>query len=104
MVINPAAFARLGTTGRRVVLTHEMTHVAVRQTTTSAVAIWLSEGFADYVAYSGTGVSRRVGAGDLLAQVRAGHGPTRSAVARRLRPDPDDHRAVVLRRRGWPAR
>lgn len=76
VVINPAAFARLGSTGRRVVLTHEMTHVAVRQSTTSAVPIWLSEGFADFVGYSGTGVSRRVGAGDLLAQVRAGHGPT----------------------------
>ncbi|MGN6300490.1 MAG: hypothetical protein ACTHN8_05285 [Angustibacter sp.] len=77
VVINPAAFARLGSTGRRVVLTHEMTHVAVRQTTTSAVPIWLSEGFADFVGYGGTGVSRRVGAGDLLAEVRAGHGPTR---------------------------
>ncbi|HEX3003780.1 MAG TPA: hypothetical protein VHO27_06190 [Angustibacter sp.] len=83
VVINPAAFARLGSTGRRVVLTHEMTHVAVRQSTTSAVPIWLSEGFADFVAYSGTGVSRRVGAGDLLAEVRAGHGPSRL-------PSPDD--------------
>ncbi len=81
VVINPAAFARLGATGRRVVLTHEMTHVAVRQSTTSAVPIWLSEGFADFVGYSGTGVSRRVGAGDLLVQVRAGHGPTRLPTA-----------------------
>ncbi|MGN6612814.1 MAG: hypothetical protein ACTHLJ_13665 [Angustibacter sp.] len=83
VVINPAAFARLGSTGRRVVLTHELTHVAVRQTTTSAVPTWLSEGFADFVAYSGTGVSRRVGAGDVLALVRAGHGPTHL-------PAPDD--------------
>jgi hypothetical protein len=75
VVINPAAFARLGPTGRRVVLTHEMTHIAVRQSTTSAVPIWLSEGFADFVGYRGTGVSRRTGAGDLLVQVRHGHGP-----------------------------
>ena len=77
VVVNPAAFARLGATGRRVVLTHELTHVAVRQSTTSPVPIWLSEGFADVVGYSGTGVTRKVGAGDLLALVRAGHGPTR---------------------------
>ncbi len=75
VVINPAAFARLGPTGRRVVLTHEMTHVAVRQSTAASVPTWLSEGFADFVGYSGTGVSQRVGAGDVLAQVRAGHGP-----------------------------
>jgi hypothetical protein len=58
-----------------------MTHVAVRQSTTSAVPVWLSEGFADFVGYSGTGVTRRVGAGDLLVQVRAGHGPTRLPTA-----------------------
>ncbi|WP_460460451.1 hypothetical protein, partial [Angustibacter peucedani] len=75
VVINPGAFARLGATGRRVVLTHEMTHVAVRQSTATSVPIWLSEGFADFVGYRGTGVTRRVGAGDLLAQVRAGHAP-----------------------------
>lgn len=81
VVVNPAAFARLGSTGRRVVLTHELTHVAVRQSTTSAVPIWLSEGFADFVGYSDTGVTRRVGAGDLLVQVRTGHGPTRLPTA-----------------------
>jgi hypothetical protein len=75
VVLNPAAFARLSGTGQRVVLTHEMTHVAVRQSTAAAVPIWLSEGFADFVGYRGTGVSRRVGAGDLLVLVRAGHGP-----------------------------
>lgn len=75
VVVNPAAFARLGPTGRRVVLSHELTHVAVRQGTSSAVPTWLSEGFADYVGYRGTGVTRRVGAADLLAQVRAGRAP-----------------------------
>lgn len=75
VVVNPTAFARLGATGRRVVLSHELTHVAVRQGTSSAVPTWLSEGFADYVGYRGTGVSRRVGAADLLALVRAGRAP-----------------------------
>jgi hypothetical protein len=75
VVLNPGAFARLSSTGQRVVLTHEMTHVAVRQSTAAGVPIWLSEGFADFVGYRGTGVSQRVGAGDLLVLVRAGHGP-----------------------------
>lgn len=75
VVLNPGAFARLGGTGQRVVLTHELTHVAVRQSTTAAVPIWLSEGFADFVGYRGAGVSQRVGAGDLLVLVRTGHGP-----------------------------
>jgi hypothetical protein len=75
VVLNPAAFTRLSGTGQRVVMTHEMTHVAVRQSTSAAVPIWLSEGFADFVGYRGTGVSRRLGAGDLLVLVRSGHGP-----------------------------
>jgi hypothetical protein len=76
VVVNPGAFARLGDTGRHVVLTHELTHVAVRQSTRAAVPTWLSEGFADFVGYRGTGVDERTGAGDLLSRVRAGHGPT----------------------------
>lgn len=75
VVINPAAFTRLDALGRRVVLTHEMTHVAVRQSTAASVPIWLSEGFADFLGYRGTGITRRDGAGDVLAQVRDGHGP-----------------------------
>jgi hypothetical protein len=76
VVLNPAAFDRLGPLGRQVVLTHEVTHVAVRSSTTAAVPIWLSEGFADYVAYKDSGVSRRASAADVLALVREHRGPT----------------------------
>lgn len=76
VVINPSAFAKLGTTGQRVVLTHEMTHVAVRSSTSAAVPIWLSEGFADYVGYQGVGLGRRTVAADELALVRQGEGFT----------------------------
>ncbi|MFC6006361.1 gluzincin family metallopeptidase [Angustibacter luteus] len=76
VVLNPGAFARLSSTGQRVVLTHEMTHVAVRQTTSASVPTWLAEGFADYVGYRGTGVTARGAAGDVLVLVRSGHGPT----------------------------
>lgn len=76
MVINPDAFSRLGVVGRRVVLTHEMTHVAVRSSTLPAVPIWLSEGFADYVGYQGVGLGRRTVAADVLALTRQGEGFT----------------------------
>ncbi|MFD6534718.1 hypothetical protein [Streptomyces sp. NPDC060184] len=51
VVVNPEAYAGLGTFGRRVVLTHETTHVATRTSTTAATPLWLSEGFADWAAY-----------------------------------------------------
>jgi hypothetical protein len=75
VIVNPAGFAQLGKLGRRVVLTHEITHVATRATTTQDLPIWLSEGFADYVAYADAGVSRAVIAEDVLDLVRAGKGP-----------------------------
>lgn len=74
--INPEAFARLNPQGRRVVVTHELTHVTVRATTTRVVPLWLSEGFADYVGFSGLGLDPRTVAADLLTKVRAGTGPT----------------------------
>ena len=74
--LNPAAFKELSPTGRSVVVTHELTHVTVRATTSRAVPIWLSEGFADDVALAPTGLPVRSVTDDLLDQVRAGKGPT----------------------------
>ena len=76
IVVNAAAFAGFGPMGRRVVLTHEVTHVATRADSPVAPPLWLQEGFADYLAYRGTGLSRGVIAGDVLALVRAGRTPT----------------------------
>lgn len=75
VVLNPEAFGTLGATGRRVVLTHEMTHVAVRASTVVTPPAWLSEGFADYVAYRANPVPLSVVAGDVIAQVRRGRLP-----------------------------
>jgi hypothetical protein len=75
IIINPAGFAKLGSLGRRVVITHEATHVAVRASTPRQVAIWLSEGFADYVGYSGLNLPRTEVADDVLGLVRRGTGP-----------------------------
>jgi hypothetical protein len=77
IIVNPDGFSQLGELGRDVVLTHELTHVATRATTTVAVPIWLSEGFADYVAYKSTGLSTRRVAKDVLDDVRRGKGPKR---------------------------
>ncbi|WP_431960016.1 hypothetical protein [Actinacidiphila sp. bgisy160] len=55
VIVNPEAFAGLSAFGRQVVLTHETTHVATRAATTSRTPLWLSEGFADWVAYRDSG-------------------------------------------------
>jgi hypothetical protein len=75
VVINPSAWRTLGSLGRRVVLAHEMTHLATRAITVDDVPIWLSEGFADYVAYQAVEVPTNVVAGDVLDQVRKGETP-----------------------------
>lgn len=75
IVVNPDPFRSFTSPERRIVLTHEATHVAVRATARVTGPIWLEEGFADFVAYGGTGLTRRSIAADLLAQVRAGRTP-----------------------------
>jgi hypothetical protein len=76
IVINPEAYGTLGALGRQVVLSHEMTHVATRATTVLPLPIWLSEGFADYVAYDANPVPRSIVAADVFEAVREGDGPT----------------------------
>lgn len=55
IIVNPDAYAVLGDFGQQVVLTHETTHVATRAHTNAATPLWLSEGYADWVGYRGTG-------------------------------------------------
>lgn len=76
VVINPRAWRTLGQLGRRVVMSHEVTHLATRAVTYSSVPIWMSEGFADYVAYEAVDLPVRVIAKHVLDRVRAGKGPT----------------------------
>jgi hypothetical protein len=51
IVLVPGAWSSLRPDGRDVVMTHELTHVTVRSSTTRSVPVWLSEGFAELVAY-----------------------------------------------------
>ena len=64
--VNPRVFAPLGPAGQQIVLSHEVAHVAVGDPSTS-VPLWLSEGFADWVALADSRVPVRV----LASQVRA---------------------------------
>lgn len=75
VVVNPEGYAELGEAGRRIVLTHEVTHVATRAATTAGTPLWLSEGFADWAAYRGGSTTPEQGAPALARAVRRGEVP-----------------------------
>ncbi|MGW2523408.1 hypothetical protein ACWC09_41770 [Streptomyces sp. NPDC001617] len=75
IIVNPDAYAVLGTLGKQVVLTHETTHVATRAHTTAATPLWLSEGYADWIGYLGTGRTPAQAAPELARAVSAGRTP-----------------------------
>ena len=72
VLINPTTFGQLGRLGRRVVMTHEVTHVASRPVTGPSVPTWLVEGLADYVGYRDSGVPVPVAAEELRSDISAG--------------------------------
>ncbi|MFE0273415.1 hypothetical protein ACFWZY_15010 [Streptomyces sp. NPDC058992] len=76
VTVNPEAYGLLGELGRRVVLTHETAHVATRAHTSAATPLWLSEGFADWAAYRGSGQDPRRTAPELRRSVVRGDLPT----------------------------
>jgi hypothetical protein len=76
ILVNPDTFGRLGRLGRRVVLAHELSHVATRKATGPGVPAWLAEGFADYIAYRDVDLPLAVSARELRGDVRAGRVPT----------------------------
>jgi uncharacterized protein YukE len=71
IAINPAIFATLSAAGRRVLMTHEATHLATNATSSRAPD-WLVEGFADYVAIRAAGVPAGLVAGPALGQLGEG--------------------------------
>ncbi|MFF4322299.1 hypothetical protein [Streptomyces sp. NPDC001568] len=75
VVVNPEGYAQLSERGKRILLTHETTHVATRAATTARTPLWLSEGFADWVAYRDTGLTPVVAAPALGRAVRRGEVP-----------------------------
>ncbi|MFD4604278.1 hypothetical protein ACFWPQ_40470 [Streptomyces sp. NPDC058464] len=75
VILNPEAYAGLGSVGRQVVLTHETTHVATRAHTTAATPLWLSEGYADWIGYRDTGRTPTEAAPELARAVEGGDVP-----------------------------
>ncbi|MFJ2753369.1 hypothetical protein [Streptomyces sp. NPDC087297] len=75
VVVNPEGWAELSAEGRRVILAHEVTHVATRAATTASTPLWLSEGFADWAAYRGTPATPEQAAPALARAVRRGEVP-----------------------------
>lgn len=75
IIVNPEAYGMLGDLGRQVVLTHETTHVATRRATNEATPLWLSEGYADWVGYLGSGRGPAQAAPELQRAVAEGRVP-----------------------------
>ncbi|MGV9884397.1 hypothetical protein [Streptomyces sp. NPDC003006] len=75
IIINPEAYGVLGDFGKQVVLTHETAHVATRTQTSGATPLWLSEGFADWVGYRGTGRTAAQAAPELRRAAQVGRPP-----------------------------
>jgi hypothetical protein len=75
IVLNPANLARLDAAGRRLVIGHELTHVATRAVTSDQMPTWLIEGLADYVGNLDSRLPDRTIAAELAADVRAGRVP-----------------------------
>ncbi|MGY0233578.1 hypothetical protein [Longispora urticae] len=77
VVVNPEVFGGLSPAGRQIVLTHEITHAAVRATTSDRTPYWLAEGLAEYVAHRGSATRDRSVAKELADEVRLGRLPAR---------------------------
>jgi hypothetical protein len=70
VVLSPAGSRALSVASLRVVLRHEILHVAARAQTVDGSPMWLLEGFADYVGYRDSGITLPQGAPDLADEVK----------------------------------
>ncbi len=90
VVLNPRGFAGLTGVGALVVMTHELTHVATRASTSGPVPPWLSEGYADWVGYHGQGLGPESIAEPLLREVREAAASPQGPAALGALPGADD--------------
>lgn len=74
IVVNPELAGGLDEQSLRILMTHEVTHVATRSAASPAPS-WLVEGFADYVAYDAHPATAGRAEAQLLSRVRADGGP-----------------------------
>jgi hypothetical protein len=75
LIVEPASLTDLSAIGRRILYTHEITHIATAKATSDVEPHWLVEGFADYVANLHSGQSVATIATELRTDVRAGRVP-----------------------------
>ncbi len=75
VVLSPNGVRALSLPSLRVVLRHEITHLAARTDTVDGSPTWLLEGFADYVGYRDSDVTLAEGAPDLAQRVRSSGPP-----------------------------
>lgn len=75
VVLNPDAYAALSGLGRRVLVAHELTHVAVG--TPDGLPLWLTEGFADFAALRFADAARPQASAAALARVASEGAPRR---------------------------
>ena len=101
VVVNPANLDRLGALGRRVVLQHEVTHLATRGFTGPGTPIWLVEGLADWVGYLASGLPPRLVADELGTQLRLERSPARLPTPADFRGD--SPRLSVAYEEAWSA-
>lgn len=69
VVLNPGVFSPMNARAAQIVLTHEATHEVTRAATAVA-PLWVTEGYADYVALSDDRLSPKRSASQVLARVR----------------------------------
>lgn len=70
VVLSPNGSRALSVASLRVVLRHEITHVAARAVTVDGSPMWLLEGFADHVGYRDSGITLAQGAPTLAETVK----------------------------------
>jgi hypothetical protein len=75
LIVERASLSQLSAVGRRILYTHEITHIATAEATSDVEPHWLVEGFADYVANLHSGQSVATIAQELRTDVRAGKIP-----------------------------
>jgi len=75
IVLNPTTLPRLDAAGRRLVVQHELTHIASRADTDDQMPTWVIEGFADYVGNLDSGQPVRTAAAELSGEIRHGMVP-----------------------------
>jgi hypothetical protein len=75
VVLNPGNAEQMPASSLKVVLRHEMTHIAARGYTVDGTPMWMLEGFANYVGYRDSGIPVDAAAADVADLVRDGRPP-----------------------------